>query len=394
MSKVTDRPRLMFFTKTFVETSQVWLYRQATLMDKFDVHVVTWDRINEDQFDVSGLTIHRINGEREPNDGPQRFKIRFLNAWKRNFYAARGSEVTQIKELIDEIKPAAAFCSFGAIGLRVISIAVEAGIPLVVHFNGVDLSGSLRSHWYRRSLAWQANRFAHVIGVGEHHRRRMSELGLEDEKFSNIPYGVPRVNNRPSADKYTVCKCLMVGRLVDKKSPHSSLRAFAACLQKHPDLRLTIIGDGPLLESCRVLAVELNIDHALDWRGACSAEVVRQAMVDHCVFLQHSVTPTGGDQEGWPVAIAEAASHGMVVVSTRHASIPEQILDGETGLLTDEHDWKGMAAHLDRLARSEQLRRQLGNAAYEHLLNFDVVSQVGKLQDVLLSVANHNTAAV
>jgi colanic acid/amylovoran biosynthesis glycosyltransferase len=62
------------------------------------------------------------------------------------------------------------------------------------------------------------------------------------------------------------------------------------------------------------------------------------------VFVQHSMTdPATGDEEGLPAAIQEAMAAGMAVVSTRHAGIPEAVIEGETGLLVDEGDVEAMA---------------------------------------------------
>jgi len=50
-----------------------------------------------------------------------------------------------------------------------------------------------------------------------------------------------------------------VGRLVGKKRPELAVRAFAAAAAAHPAARLEIVGDGPLLDSCRALAVSLGV---------------------------------------------------------------------------------------------------------------------------------------
>ena len=57
------------------------------------------------------------------------------------------------------------------------------------------------------------------------------------------------------------------------------------------------------------------------------------------VLIQHSVVdPATGDEEGLPVAILEGMGCGLPVVATRHAGIPESVVEGETGMLVDEGD--------------------------------------------------------
>ncbi len=73
---------------------------------------------------------------------------------------------------------------------------------------------------------------------------------------------------------------------------------------------------------------------------------VRDHLARAAVYLQHSVTAPDGNEEGLPTSIQEAMASGAVVVSTRHAGIPEAVEDGVTGLLVDEHDGPGFAAAL------------------------------------------------
>ena len=52
---------------------------------------------------------------------------------------------------------------------------------------------------------------------------------------------------------------LSVGRFVDKKAPHLTLLAFKQVAAELPAATLTMIGDGDLLESCKLLAKSLNL---------------------------------------------------------------------------------------------------------------------------------------
>src|SRR5262249_44849517 len=93
----------------------------------------------------------------------------------------------------------------------------------------------------------------------------------------------------------------------------------------------------------------------------------KRRLLHECgIFVQHSLTnPDTGDEEGLPAAIQEAMAHGMAVVSTRHAGIPEAVIKGETGLLVEEGDVEGMAtAFLNVPATAARM----GNAGYEEAL--------------------------
>jgi glycosyltransferase involved in cell wall biosynthesis len=159
-----------------------------------------------------------------------------------------------------------------------------------------------------------------------------------------------------------------VGRFVAKKGPLLTIRAFAAALKQLPPgqasgLRLVMVGDGPLLGSARELVRELALADQVHFPGLCSPAEVADRMRGCRAFLQHSLVAPDGDSEGSPVSVMEAQLSGLPVVSTRHAGIPEVVLEGETGLLVDEGDVAGMAEAIAWLAADLALAERLGRAA-------------------------------
>ncbi|MEJ7710231.1 MAG: glycosyltransferase [Pyrinomonadaceae bacterium] len=180
------------------------------------------------------------------------------------------------------------------------------------------------------------------------------------------------------------------GRFVDKKAPHLTLLAFAAAHRSHPEARLRMIGDGPLLAACQDLAKGCGIDSAVTFLGAQSHSVVQAEMQRARCFVQHSVEASSGDCEGTPVSILEAGASGLPVISTRHAGIPDVIIEGQTGFLNDEHDVDGMAEHMRRLTREPETASALGLAARERIRNnFSIELSVQQLWSIIESALNH-----
>ena len=71
--------------------------------------------------------------------------------------------------------------------------------------------------------------------------------------------------------------------------------------------------------------------------------------------------------EGFGLAAAEAAACGLPVVATRASSLPEVVLDGETGLLVPPEDPAALAEALERLLRDRQRSSRLGAAGRHHV---------------------------
>ena len=120
--------------------------------------------------------------------------------------------------------------------------------------------------------------------------------------------------------------------------------------------------------------------------GAQSPEVIQEQMRSARCFVQHSIVAPSGDSEGTPVAIIEAGATGLPVISTRHAGIPDVVLEGETGFLVDEHDVKGMTEHMIRMLNDPQLAGQMGARAQDRIrTTFSREVSLEKLWNIILA---------
>jgi glycosyltransferase involved in cell wall biosynthesis len=220
----------------------------------------------------------------------------------------------------------------------------QLGIPYVAQGHGIDLSAAMRDEATARSYAAYGSARA-VLTRCEAHRRRLIALGLPAAKVHVNPGGVdvPRelAQRAPEAAK----RLLAIGRMTAKKGPIYLLEAFRQATGQDPDLTLDYVGAGELLPAARQFVAACGLASRVTLHGG-APETTKADLLARCgVFVQHSLTdPETGDEEGLPASIQEAMAHGLAVVSTRHAGIPEAVVEGETGLLVDEGDVVGMAA--------------------------------------------------
>jgi colanic acid/amylovoran biosynthesis glycosyltransferase len=249
--------------------------------------------------------------------------------------------------------------------LRFLPVAKRLGVPFYVHAHGYDISRSLRDpYWVRRYSEY--NDASAVIVVSESVKRRLTAIGIREEKIAVIPCGVDLPSQSVLPPRRTGTKVLAVGRMVAKKAPLLTLAAFRIAHEARPALRLDFIGHGELLSAASCFVRDAGLGAAVSLLGFQPPPVVRQKMMEADVFVQHSVVdPATGDEEGLPVAILEAMSCRLPVVSTRHAGIPEAVIEGQTGLLVDEGNIEGMAERIISLADNDTMRRSMGDAAWQ-----------------------------
>lgn len=250
------------------------------------------------------------------------------------------------------------------IWLPFLQVLARQGVRLVAHAHGYDVSSRLREPYWREAYLGYRDHQVPVVTMSQVSRRRLLDLGLDPERVHVVPYGVdlPDAVERPDRDRVHV---LLLGRLVGKKDPLATLEACRRAVVAGAPLRITVVGDGPLREAVEVAARGLDVE----LRGALPHDEVLSALAQADVLCQHSVVdPRTGDEEGLPVAVLEAMAHGLPVVSTRHAGIPEAVEHGVSGLLCAEGDVATMAAHLVGLAGDPDLRRRMGAAGRRTVL--------------------------
>ncbi len=379
----------MVLCANFGKTSETWLRRQAGMLKRVRPTVVCWRDLRDD--DRSGDPMVRsLDASTMLPKTLWRRAQRLLNFGGASYFATFAAEAERLKVLVDEIQPRSALVHFGHMGLRVLPVMRAMKVPLVVHFHGADMSTALRSGRYVRALRETVPQFTAMVVVARYMRDWLvNEGGADPAKVHLIPLGAPveQVEFTERAGD-GACRFLAVGRLVDKKNPLATIRAFGIAAEQLPGATLEVLGDGPLLEACNALVIQLGLGERVHLRGAVPNSVVRERLAASDVFVQHSVTDVDGDKEGWPVSIAEAMASGLPIVATRHAGIVDQVEEGLQGYLVDEGDITAMGAAMVTLGQDATLRRTMGRAARERATReFSSGLQVQRLERVLIDAA-------
>ena len=266
--------------------------------------------------------------------------------------------------LIRRHRPDVVLAEFGFHAVRVMQAAAFAEVPFVVHFRGSDLSAQRRigvlSGRYRRLVSIASG----GVCKSKQMAAKLEQLGMLPSRILISASGANPALFKAGNPAMAAPVFLAVGRFVAKKGPLKTIRAFAL----QPIGELWMVGDGPLFEDARRLVQDLQLQARVCFLGVKTQPEVADLMRQVRVFVQHSLIAPDGDSEGNPVSVMEAQLSGLPVVATRHAGIPDVVLDGCTGLLVEEGDVQGMAAAMERLMADPGLAARFGSAGRDRVL--------------------------
>ncbi|NVK65505.1 MAG: glycosyltransferase [Flavobacteriales bacterium] len=278
----------------------------------------------------------------------------------------------------------AVLAEYGPAGAEVMHACQKANLPLIVHFHGFDAYREDALNHYGEQYKELFQLASKIMVVSADMKAQLLRLGCPQEKLQQITYGVDTdVFTTPdgSVERKNFIAC---GRFVPKKAPLKTIQAFAKVVERHPDAKLTFVGEGELLNEAKELTKELGLENQIDFKGILSPREVATELQSHAIFVQHSVKTDQNDSEGTPLSILEAAATGLAIVSTKHAGIPEVIEDGKSGYLVQEGDVDAMAARMIELLEDHQLRRKFGdNARATIVKKYGQSEYIAQLENVL-----------
>lgn len=285
---------------------------------------------------------------------------------------------------------------------RDVTAAIRREQPDVVHTHMVhaDVYGSIAAHALRvpfistrhnddryllGPFRYVDRAFMHgvrrVIAISDAVREFHVASGLDARKLVTIHYGLDEPPREPSevtpADigiAPDTPLVLAIGRLIEQKGHATLLEAFAELHESRPDVRLVILGWGPLEAETRERVRALGLEGVAFVLGRVSP---RDWLARADVFAHTS------RWEGFGIVLLEAMLAGLPIVATRVSAIPEIVDDGVSGLLVPRDDAAGVAEALATLLADESLREQFGAGGRRRALaDFSVAQMADRTLDV------------
>lgn len=292
--------------------------------------------------------------------------------------------ISSCVRLLRQHKPDVVLAEFGLSGIQIVEACKIEKIPLVVHFHGYEISKKKIINENKEKYKELFKGSYAIVAVSRLMKERLINLGAKSEKVVVNPCGVDTDFFAPGDVANSNKVFLSIGRFVEKKGPHLTVLAFAKAFERDKEIRLFMIGDGPLRPFVNDLIISLKLTHAVKILGFRSRKDISMLMQNARAYLQHSVEAEDGDREGTPVSVLEAQSAALPVVATRHEGIKDAVVDGKTGFLVEERDVESMSNYILELAVDSKLASLMGAAGRERVISyFSMEKSIGRLKSVL-----------
>ncbi|MEO0535482.1 MAG: glycosyltransferase [Cyanobacteria bacterium P01_A01_bin.123] len=169
-------------------------------------------------------------------------------------------------------------------------------------------------------------------------------------------------------------RLLYVGRLAVEKGLPILLESLRQLLPQHPELILTVVGDGADRSFLEELAVKMGLKNHVDFVGYQSQIAVRKYLRGTDIFVLPSFA------EGIPVVLMEAMATGVPVIATQIAGISELVESSKNGYLVSPGDSGALATAISTLMLDAEHRNLLGVAGRKKVeRDFNITNSLHEL---------------
>ncbi len=360
------KPTVLHFRNTFLRPSETFIARVVHNHQRYTPLAVG---IRERDY-VEGITSEFYSGS----------KLGVLTA---ALQFAVGRSPSLMNTVVANHQPNVIHAHFGQDGYLMVPTARDRRLPLVVSFYGKDVT-QLPTQWiWRRRYRSLADGATLIIAASNRMKEQLVILGFEASKIRVVRFGLDMSSYSRREQNGSGNRLMMIGRFVEKKGMEYAINAFSLLADRYPGLSLDIFGEGERENAIRALVDHLGLANRITIRGFVPTEQVGSLMRQYDILVVPSVTAANNDQEGLPNVIIEGMACGVAVVASSHAAIPEIVLDGKTGFLTDERDPLSIATGVARLVDDADLRKRIVSEASDFVRREHALEKtVAEIEDV------------
>lgn len=164
---------------------------------------------------------------------------------------------------------------------------------------------------------------------------------------------------------------LYAGTINARKGYADMVRAFAKIAEKHKEWNLIFAGNGEI-EQGKALSKELGIENQCIFLGWVNGEQKDKAFKEASIFCLPSYA------EGFPMAVLDAWSYGLPVITTPVGGIPDVAVNGVNMLIFDSGNTNKLAEYMHRLITDKELNDKITKASIDFAKKRFSIEEINK----------------
>lgn len=202
------------------------------------------------------------------------------------------------------------------------------------------------------------------------------EYKLDSDSIEVVynPVSVKKFSNqsiKKSNDDKTIT-FINVARFVKSKNHIELIKAFKEVNTRNKNIRLLLLGDGPLRNEIENKIKELNLEESIELKGNVSNVEYYLAKSD--VFVLPST------YEGLPLTILEAMAAGLPIIATSVGGVPDIV--NSNGILTEPGDNESLISAMTELINNKELRFKMGEISKSEVQKYDISKVTFKYEEL------------
>lgn len=226
----------------------------------------------------------------------------------------------------------------------------------------VHVGNQLNDHTNNKLFKWCLNRADIVALLAEKWK------SLFEEKYQDVRTPVEviynacaNINSLPYSDHEKTI--IMVGDLRINKSCNTLIDAFASIHEKYPDWKVVLLGRGNQEDNLKQQAIDLGVEDKIIFPGYVTGDSFRNYFSKAGLYCMCSKV------EGFPVAVLEAWSYGVPVITTPVGGLPDVMEEGKNCISFEHGDYNKLAENVSFLIENPHICRNMSEYSLSFVKN-------------------------
>ena len=215
-----------------------------------------------------------------------------------------------------------------------------------------------------------------IITMGSRALKFFRDKGI-DTDIHVVSGGIDPKRFQPTTKGITTIDLIMTGRIVPVKRIDIFLQALKIVMDKLPEVRAVVVGEGVLLNNLQQLAVDLGIDNNVNLLGYQD---------DLISWLQKSkIFVLTSDSEGLSLSMMEAMMCGLPAVVSNVGDLGDLVEDGINGYLVPRRSPELFAERIIELLTDAEKLKAFSLAAHSSALRYTTEAATAKWDHIIES---------